>query len=317
MIAAMPAVYTALIGGYERLNEQPMAAESALPFVCFTDDPSLVSQTWKIEVVEPAFLRDPVRSARRLKILGHPQLAGFEETLWIDNSVILDVPPEDILAEWLASADLAMPRHSYRDIVMDEFDAVTRAGFDDTARVYEQLHHYLETVPEVLMAPPLWSAILARRHTPAVTALGEIWFEHVLRYSRRDQLSIRMALHLSPDVEVRAVPIDNHRSPHHHWPVAVSRHMSGAPREPIENAKPLVARVRSMELEIAELGERLAAAGRREEEAAGLRQQAGQLEVVAADLRLQLAEMRASRTWRMGRHLARAAGLFARFRSGA
>ena len=36
-------VYTALMGNYEQLNEQPLAASSAFDFICFNDDPHLVS----------------------------------------------------------------------------------------------------------------------------------------------------------------------------------------------------------------------------------------------------------------------------------
>src|SRR5688572_10939275 len=55
-------VYTTLIGGYEPLNEQPVAASSRVPFVCLTDDPNLASDTWQIRHVTPLFGMDPVRS---------------------------------------------------------------------------------------------------------------------------------------------------------------------------------------------------------------------------------------------------------------
>ena len=69
-------VYTCLIGDYERLNEQPVAANSSLDFVCFTDAPGLTSESWRIVPVIPTFPLDHVRSQRLLKILPEEILRG-------------------------------------------------------------------------------------------------------------------------------------------------------------------------------------------------------------------------------------------------
>jgi len=57
-------VYTVLSGGYEQLNEQPMARQSRLKFICFTDDPELTSESWEIRPMVPILADDPVRSQR-------------------------------------------------------------------------------------------------------------------------------------------------------------------------------------------------------------------------------------------------------------
>ena len=101
-------VYRALVGGYERLREEEVAHDSDLPFICFTDDPELTSDTWQVEVVAPRLLRDATRSARALKILGHPSLDD---------------------------ADVGAPLHSYRTSVLGEAEAVLDVGLDDLSRV--------------------------------------------------------------------------------------------------------------------------------------------------------------------------------------
>lgn len=209
------AVYTALIGSYERLLEQPVAEASTIPFICLTDDPSLTSESWEVRLVEPAFERDSVRSSRVLKITGGPLATEYDESLWVDNKVVLTKDPAIILDELLADADFAVIEHSYRDTVMAEFDEVTRTGLDDPARIYEQLIHYAETKPHVLDAKPYWGAFIARRWTPSVRAAMQTWINHVLRYSRRDQLSMRYALDAVP--RVLALELDNFASPMHTW----------------------------------------------------------------------------------------------------
>jgi hypothetical protein len=209
------AVYTALLGAYERLQEQPVATSSAVPFICLTDDPALTSETWDVRLVDPAFERDSSRSSRFAKIVGDPLLAEYDETLWIDNRIVLAEDPTVILDELLADADLGVIKHSHRDSVVAEFDEVTRAGLDEPTRIYEQLIHYAETKPHILDQQPYWGAFIARRRTPEIQAAMQTWMNHVLRYSRRDQLSMRYALDGVP--RVLAVDLDNHGSHWHTW----------------------------------------------------------------------------------------------------
>jgi hypothetical protein len=215
------AVYTALIGGYERLQEQPIAKTTDIPFICLTDDPALTSETWQVHVVQAAFLRDASRSSRYPKILGEPLVPEYDETLWIDNLILLNEEPDVLLDQLLDGADIAVMHHSYRESVMAEFDEVARKGLDEPARVYEQLIHYAETKPHILDQRPYWGGFIARRWTPDVRTAMRTWMDHVLRYSRRDQLSFRYALDGLP--RVRALDIDNFGSDWHTW---ISDHAS-------------------------------------------------------------------------------------------
>ncbi|WP_055851944.1 hypothetical protein [Agreia sp. Leaf335] len=243
------AVYTALLGGYERLNDQAVAEESGIPFICFTDDPELKSDTWEIRLVEPLLPLDMVRSQRDLKIRGHESLDEFSETLYIDNSVALKRSASDILDEWLGGSDFTVAHHSYRDRVIDEFDEVVALGYDDGARVNEQLIHYSELYPDILLERPHWNGILARRQSQAVNRTMDIWFDHVLRYSRRDQLSANVAFSLG-GVQLRSLELDNWLSPSHAWPVEAQRkaHLGKVSRRKVG---PLLAEVARAERETA------------------------------------------------------------------
>jgi hypothetical protein len=216
------AVVTAIMGGYELPTEQPAAASSALPFICFTDDPDLVSETWSMRVVQPLLPCDPIRSARDVKLRLHRYLPEVEEVLWIDNSVLLLTPPEELLQAWLASTDLAIPRHSFRSTVADEFAEVALLGLEDVARIYEQEAHYRGSYPGVLDEQVTWTGMIARRMTPAVRDFGDTWMDHVLRYARRDQLSVTAAA-ARTGVDLALVDLDNHASVHHRWPVSEGR----------------------------------------------------------------------------------------------
>lgn len=215
-------VYTALIGEYESLNDQPIASDTDVDFVCFTDSETLRSDVWQIRLVEPRFPLDTVRSARYLKVRGTELLPEYDESLWIDNTVLLTADPALILDSWLAEHDLAMPLHSLRRTVIAEFDAVATHGYDDSARVYEQLIHYAQLDEPTLHVTPYWTALVARRHTPEVVDAMRLWYDHILRYSRRDQLSVNVTL-AAAGIAVNALTLDNAESDVHRWPVHSAR----------------------------------------------------------------------------------------------
>jgi hypothetical protein len=245
-------VYTSLLGGYERLNEQPVAQQSQVPFVCLTDDPDLRSETWQVRQVSPLFPMDPGRSQRDFKLRPHVHLPEFDLSLYIDNAILLSRPPEEIFERYLPASGFCLPMHSFRESVLDEFLEVAKLGYDDQSRIFEQLNHYWLTCPKVLEERPYAGGILLRDHRePAVRTMLEIWYAHVLRYSRRDQLSINAAFRqagLTPEV----MDVNIYSSWFHSWP-----HLGGRIRDkslfsPVVSVTPPVARVRQLEQQLAE-----------------------------------------------------------------
>ena len=144
-------------------------------------------------------------------------------SLFIDNTVILKTDPEAFLNENMDASGFSLPHHSYRSTVLDEFITVLDSQLDDPNRIFEQFDEYSSNCPSILREKPYWTGILLRDHrNPTVRAVSEIWFAHVLRYSRRDQLSLNLAFRqagLSP----KTLLIDNKESCFHSWPHAQAR----------------------------------------------------------------------------------------------
>jgi hypothetical protein len=229
--ASRVALYSCLFGGYERLNELEPEAIGASPAILFTDDPHLTSQTWRIVVVQPAWPGDPLRSQRQIKILGHDALADFDTLVYIDNTVKLRVPIESFVEQWLQDSTLAIPGHIPPVSVSDGFDMVIAHKLDDPDRLQEQREHYAAHFPDVLNATTPWSGFFARRNNDEYRVFARIWYDHVLRYSRRDQMSIRVAMQVS-GISIREIEMSNTGSLLHTWPHPTERktHMRGSPR---------------------------------------------------------------------------------------
>lgn len=216
-------VYTCIIGNYEEINEQPIRPDSELDFICLTDNPSLKSNSWKIVPIDLPLRSDVIRSQRLAKILPHKFLPKpYTVSLYIDNTVLLKTKPEEILSRYLNDTDFALLTHSYRQTVLDEFIEVSRLGLDDQAKIFEQLNHYAIHAEESLLDKPYWTGFLMRRHCSSIVqSVMERWAMHVLRYSRRDQLSFNIAISQS-GFHPKRVDLDVFETNFHSWPHRVN-----------------------------------------------------------------------------------------------
>ena len=214
-------VYSALFGGYEAVQKQPLATTPGYTFVLYTDRPMETDSGWTVRQVAPRFPTDPVRSARHLKIRGEGYVHEFDESLWVDNRVVLrgDL---DRLFGLRGSADIAIPIHSYRGRLIEEFEAVIDSGFDDPSKVrqmYRLAQHF-----GVLDQQALWTGMLLRGRSDRLRDAMQRWEEFLLLTTRRDQLSLHCAL-AAADVTPSVLDIDNYDSPYHQWisPEAIGR----------------------------------------------------------------------------------------------
>lgn len=216
------AIYTVVFGDYEELNELNIPKDSEIDFLCFTDNISFKSDTWDIKHVMPFFPGDSIRSQRLLKIVGNEYLTDYAETIYVDNSVILQRDAAELFDFLLSDSDIAMPLHSFRENISTEFEAVKSEGLDSPERIEEQLSHYATHYPNAMSLRPFWTAIIARKQTIFESNFSKVWAAQVLRYSRRDQLSVRIAQEIT-SASITEIEIDNFTSSWHVWPVAKNR----------------------------------------------------------------------------------------------
>lgn len=231
-------VYTVLYGALDRLPPLDGAGMAAIAFV-EPDFPPGEANGWTLRHLPPRLPGDPVRSARFAKLHPHLLLPDFNESLYIDCTVRLRQPPRALFAALLDghAAPLACPAHSHRTSVLDEVRAVLALGYDDPALIRRQVAAYA-ALGLSGTGPLAWCGLLLRRHHDAKLArFSALWWEQVLRFSRRDQIALPFLAEQEgffPHLHA----LDNEESPFHVWPVprervralwAVERPADGAP----------------------------------------------------------------------------------------
>ena len=184
-------VYTCLFGYSELFNDFAHERDDGIDYVCFTDDPDLRSDHWRI-VLQSREMLDPARAAKRIKALPHVFLPEYDWSLYIDNTVRLKCSPSDLFDRYLARSDspLMCFTHPWRDCVYDEAECVLSLDMDDPVRVRSQMASYRRLGYPAHAGLAKGTFLLRRHHEPALTKVMERWHQQVLTHSLRDQLSL-------------------------------------------------------------------------------------------------------------------------------
>jgi hypothetical protein len=215
------AIYTVLIGDKESLNDplQCVVPEAAtdlqLDFFCFTDDKNARSKVWSFRPFDCGLV--PHEKASRLpKTLPHRFFPDYEHSLYIDNTVVFKRLPT---AGDLAGAPFKAFRHPWRQNPVDEADIVVRYGLDEPDVVAAQMRFYAGLRALDKLTTLTAGTVLLRRHQdPTVQAFGEIWWEQILLFSKRDQLSLDLCA-AEAKCPIEYFPGDKRNNDLFHWPV--------------------------------------------------------------------------------------------------
>lgn len=213
------AVYTVVFGQVVTLN--PVPKSKMCDFICFTNQELPAVDGWEIRLVETVLPTDLPRSSRHPKALPHLYLPEYSKSLYVDSSVLLTADPLTLWAALMPTQTtvIGLFSHSFHSTLQQEFDAVEELGYEKSSIVKEQLEAHTFQHPEYLLKRPIWGGIIARRHLNenCRTAM-EIWFVNICRFSRRDQLSLPLALCSLAENNVLILHDSIGESAFHKWP---------------------------------------------------------------------------------------------------
>ena len=185
-------VYTVLIGTKEALNNPLQllgAAQSDLEidYICFTDNPALSSPTWQFRAFDHALL-PPEKGSRLPKACPARFFADYDYSLYIDNTVVFKRLPTRADVE---GARFSAFRHPWRSSPADEADIGVKSGLDEAAVVAAQVNFYATRRPlDSVHTLTAGTVLLRNHHDAAVQRFGELWWQQILLFSKRDQLSL-------------------------------------------------------------------------------------------------------------------------------
>ncbi|KAL7246761.1 hypothetical protein ACSBR2_001797 [Camellia fascicularis] len=211
-------VSTCTFGGGDDLYQPIGMSEASLKKVCyvaFWDEITLQTQEleehrinenhmigrWRVVVVRELPFVDQRLNGKIPKMLGHRLFPRARYSIWVDSKSQFQRDPLGVLEAflWRTNSSLAISEHGARSSVYDEAKAVVKKNKATPEEVEVQLTHYRQDgFPEdkrfngkKALAE---ASVIVREHTPLTNLLMCLWFNEVVRFTSRDQLSFPYVL---------------------------------------------------------------------------------------------------------------------------
>jgi hypothetical protein len=175
-------IYTAITNGKDTLKENQNKENAKL--VAFTE---FKSQNWEVRKPINLFI-DPNRNSKIYKVLTH-QFLDCDYSLWIDGSITLLAPIQNLIDYYLKDNDIAMFKHYKRDCIYDEAKICKKMNLDNPEIINKQMTRYKNEGYPVKNGLNEGTIIL-RRHTKKITEFNNLWWSEICSGSKRDQLSL-------------------------------------------------------------------------------------------------------------------------------
>jgi hypothetical protein len=180
------AVYTSIMGGKDELLE-PAVVENGVDYVCFTDDAKITSNVYDVRhIIHQTSC--PNLAAKEYKFFPHRFLPHHRITVWIDGSHTPVKPIVPLAHSALHTETIALFAHPERDCLFDEAEACIAAGREDPDKLKQQVDVYKKAgMPKHHGLAR--GGIIFRRKVSALNKTMQLWWDHAVEYSRRDQIS--------------------------------------------------------------------------------------------------------------------------------
>ena len=182
------AVYTALTGDYDHVNEI-LYKEVGVDYFLFTNNPLIRSNTWKVVFVNSEL--DNQLLSREIKMLPHKYLDNeYDLSIYIDANAVIYGELSQLSCYCDENISLAITKHSVRNTLKEEFDACVSIKGIDRERADLQYERYVRD-GFVDKIPLVECGLLIRNHHDIeLQKLMEEWYLEYQNGIRRDQLSL-------------------------------------------------------------------------------------------------------------------------------
>lgn len=198
------AVYTVITDSKYKLNE-PHVLNSGWDHICFTNIKGLESEHWTIKMLE-GYNSDNVKLSRKVKILHENYLPGYNYSIYLDTRFTIKRSLDKWIRKYIdTSYDMAVMKHNRRGCLYSEAEYLMNqdlVSFEEKKVIRKQVVKYQNY--GLRKGFGLWApGIMYRRHgVSAVNKLMRVWYQDLMAYSSRDQLSLAWAMFKVPDVKL-------------------------------------------------------------------------------------------------------------------
>ncbi|KAM0060741.1 hypothetical protein Hdeb2414_s0004g00127631 [Helianthus debilis subsp. tardiflorus] len=211
-------VSTCAFGGGDNLYQPIGMSNTSLKKVCyvaFWDEITLATQEqhghiinkdrfigkWRVVIVRNLPFKDQRLNGKIPKMLAHRLFPNARYSIWVDSKSQFRRDPLGVFEAllWRSKSVLAISEHGARSSVYDEAKAVVEKNKATPEEVEVQITQYhrdgLPADKRIDGKKALNEAsVIVREHTPVTNLFMCLWFNEVVRFTSRDQLSFPYVL---------------------------------------------------------------------------------------------------------------------------
>lgn len=158
-------------------------------YILFTDrDSTEVPAPWEARPPQQLF-RCPSLTSKWHKLHPHRVLPTHRLSLFMDASLRLLADPTVVLNSEFSG--FAAHRHRHRNCLFAEAEFCRSIGVADPEELKSQLKDYASMITPQQRPTGLWeTGVLIRNDNRQTRFINSLWWQHILRYSKRDQISL-------------------------------------------------------------------------------------------------------------------------------
>jgi len=193
-------VYSAITGGKNTINEV-VHPDPKVRYICFSDSPGIKSDTWEIHSVDKDIIQrftshnglvDNNRVAKKYKLQPHtiPEINSAEISLWVDGSITLKMQKiSKFMRNMLIGSRFRVFKNPQRESVEEEVEYCVQNKKDRADLLLLQLMHYKKEGFPDQSGLINGSFILRETNYKKVIDFNNLWWEQILEFSKRDEVS--------------------------------------------------------------------------------------------------------------------------------
>lgn len=187
-------IYTCITGRYDPLIEIPYK-EEGFDYICFTDDPTLKSNTWNIRLISDELNGlSNVKKQRHIKICAHRFLSEYELSIWVDGNIPVLGNMMELIEEYHNHPYMSTFRHPYNRCIYQEALGCASVNKDNPIVMFKQVFEYMREGYPKNNGLVETKMIIRNHNNLECIELMEAWWEQLSEKSHRDQLSFNYVL---------------------------------------------------------------------------------------------------------------------------
>ncbi len=180
-------IYTVIIGDYDNLVD-PEVVTPGWDYICFTDTDKK-SDVWEVRKIELDPNLSNRKNARKIKILYHHFVGEYDTTIYVPGYSLIQIDLNLVANLLEPSYNIVSLNHPRRKCIYDEADTMIAYTGDPGGKIKKQINYYKEQGMPVKFSLAACGILVRKGEDKAARKHCELWWEEIVRYSPRDQIS--------------------------------------------------------------------------------------------------------------------------------